>query len=146
MQMQFERTAFEQVLRQLNTACNQKVIEAKANEKSDLRQWLGRNPLACVDMEELTGMDYREAETLPDKQPTATWMYELNSGALRYRWRHAEQLISLGPEQDIVRLRLTADYADANQNNRLDENEPINGLYLEMVHPFRWLNSSSNDQ
>ena len=138
MQMRFERTSFEQVIRQLNAACAQVVVEAKATESMNLREWLGRNPVTCLEQEALSGMDYLDVETAPELQPKATWMYEVSSGALRYRWRHYEQLISMGPERDIVRYRLTAEFADTDQDDRLDDGEIINGLFLSPVHPFQW--------
>ena len=142
MKVRFERTAFEQVIRQINSACAQLVIEAKATEKSDLRRWLGANPVACLEREAISGMVYLEEETSPDQQPKASWMYEVDTGSLRYRWRYSEQIISLGPEQDIVRYRLSAEFADSNQNEVLDDGEAINGLILKRVHPFKWLESS----
>lgn len=138
MQVRFERTSFEQVIRQLNAACAQVVVEAKATETMNLRDWLGRNPMACLEQEALSGMKYLEAETAPEFQPKATWMYEVSTGALRYRWRHYEQLISMGPERDIVRYRLTAGFADTDQNGMLDDDEIINGLYLSPVHAYQW--------
>lgn len=142
MKIRFERTAFEQVIRQINAACAQLVIEAKATEKSDLRRWLGANPVACLEREAISGMVYVEDETSPELQPKASWMYEVDSGSLRYRWRYSEQLISSAPEQDIVRYRLSAEFADSNQNTVLDEGEAINGLILKSVHPYEWRSSS----
>ena len=138
MEERFERTAFEQVVRQLNAACAQLVIEAKATEKSDLRRWLGANPVACLEREAISGMVYIEEETSPELQPKASWMFEVETGSIRYRWRHSKQLISSAPELDIVRYRLSAEFADTNQNNILDDGEAINGLLLRSVHPFEW--------
>ena len=138
MQTRFERTAFEQVIRQLNAACAQIVIEAKATEAINLRDWLGRNPMGCLEQQALSGMDYLAQEMSVELQPRGTWMFETGTGALRYRWRHSQQLISMGPERDIVRYRLTAVFADTDQNDILDEGEVINGLYLNPVHPYQW--------
>ncbi len=138
MQMRFERTAFEQAIRQLNAACAQVVIEAKATEKSNLRDWLGNNPMACLEQETMSGMQYIEAETAPSLQPAGTWMFEAATGALRYRWQHREQVVSMGPERDIVRFRITAEFADTDQDGILDDGETINGLFLSPLHPYTW--------
>lgn len=142
MIIRFERTAFEQVVRQLNAACRQLVIEAKATESSNLRDWLGENPMACLEKQALSGMAYIEQETSSFEQPKATWMFEADTGSLRYRWRHSQQLISSAPEPDIVRYRLSAEFADTNQNEILDDGEVINGLVLKSLYPFRWRSAS----
>lgn len=139
MQRSFEQTAFEQVIRQLNRACSEVVIKAKASESAVLSDWIGRNPVDCLDDSGLSSWAYLGDETNPDVQPSASWIFDQQESVLRYRWRDAEGLINQDPQADLVRLALRAEFADTNQNGIWDAGEAINGLYLEPVYEYQWL-------
>ena len=138
MLARFEQTAFEQVLRQLNSACQARVIEAKAGKGQSLREWLESNPVDCLPEEGLSTWDYRGDEIAIDQQQAGTWVYDQELAELRYRWRHPERLNNQDPEADLVRFKLMAEFADTNSNGQLDNNESINGLYLKAKYSYQW--------
>jgi hypothetical protein len=138
MLARFEQTAFEQVVRQLNLACQARVIEAKSVATMSLYDWPGSNPVNCLSEQGMSGWDYRDEESTEDSQQPGTWVFDETAGELRYRLEHPGRVINQDPEPDLIRFRLTADFADSNGNNELDNNEPINGLYLKTRYRYQW--------
>ena len=138
MMQRFEQTAFEQVVRQLNAACQARLIEAKAGVGADIRGWLDANPVACLPEEGMSGWDYRGEDIAIEQQTRGTWVFDLEEAELSYRWRHTKRLINQDPEPDITRFKLTAEFADSNDNQLLDDNEAINGLYLQQRFEYQW--------
>ncbi len=68
-----------------------------------------------------------------------SWYYDKQEGALVYKVINADRFISTLPGRAAFRLRL--EYRDTNGNGRRDPEERIEGLRLERVAPYRWLES-----
>lgn len=141
MQQRFERTAFEQALRQLSAACDAAVLESMAmGTLSELGKWT--NPIDCLEEQSLSTWDYSGVLVAGLQQEAGSWAFDPIAEVFTYRWRDASQLINLDPEQDLIQFKLKADFADENQNGVREANESITGLYLTPLFEYRWVKNS----
>ncbi|RME32746.1 MAG: hypothetical protein D6786_09705 [Gammaproteobacteria bacterium] len=68
-----------------------------------------------------------------------SWYYDKQDRVLVYRVVNEDRFVSPLPGRATFRLRV--EYLDANGNGRRDPDERVEGLRLERVAPYRWLDS-----
>ncbi len=74
-----------------------------------------------------------------------TWYFDTRDRALVYVLRFPQQFVTplTGPPR--ARLRVEPDYDDLDRNGRFDPGrDPVRGLRLEPVEPFRWTIQGEN--
>lgn len=145
MQVRFEQTHVQQVLRQLTRACEGMLIEAVAlDETSELAQKLAGNPAECLEDVVLTSWDYQGIYAMPSVLPKGSWGVENEKALLVYRLEYADRVVNLNPVSDELHFKFRTEFADVNLNGKQDSDEYITGLLIESVHTYRW-RMSTND-
>ena len=145
MQVRFEQTHIQQVLRQMSQSCDGLLIEAVALDKTvPLAETLAGNPVACLGENELTSWDYLGDYATPTVLPRGSWGFDLDRAVLVYRLKQPERMVNLNPRSDELHFKLRTEFADVNKNGNLDSDEYVTGLLIESVHTYRW-RSPTND-
>jgi len=138
-----ERTAMQQIIRQLNAAANIKMAEYVALDKlKEFPEQLRSNPVNWLDVRDLKGWDryLGEVEQVDFEQlEEQNWIYDKSRGRLIYKVDYPELLINNDPIQNRIQFKVKMDYIDFNSNGKFDAStDTINGLIIEAAHPFRW--------
>jgi len=145
----FERTALQQVVRQLNVATNLKMAEYVALDKmQQLPEQLTENPIAWLDLDDLGGygryngeVDRLDFEQLEPRH----WVYDRFSMRLIYKVEYTELLVNEDPVAERIQFRLILDYSDLNEDGRFDANgETISGIMIVPVYPYHWRQRTDN--
>ena len=145
MQLRFEQTHIQQVLRQLTQACDGRFIEAIAmGQVTQLREALADNPVACLNEAGLSSWDYQGDYAAPTILAKGSWGFDTDRRVLVYRIQNTERVINLNPSSDELHFELRAEFADVNENDSQDGDEHITGLLIKSVHTYRW-REAAND-
>ena len=149
MMQSFERTAFNQVVTQLNAAASFKVAEYIALDKlPELPKQLANNPLSWLELDDLGGYDrYQgEVETLNFEQlDSKQWIYDRSTNRLIYKVKYPELLSNDDPIAQRIQFRLQLEYSDLNEDGRFNaDKDRITGLAIVSVYPYQWRQSTDN--
>ena len=134
-----ERIRLELSVRNMETALRHyvavKIIEGRLQ---DLARDEGANPVGRII---LPPPGYLGELDQPDwkKIKEGSWYYDTQERVLVYKVVNADRFVSPLPGRAVFRLSL--EYRDINGNGRRDPEERIEGLRLERVAPYRWLES-----
>ncbi len=143
MMQNFERTAFNQVVIQLNAAASFKVAEYIALDKlPELPEQLANNPLSWLELDDLGGYDRYQGEVeilsfeeLGSKQ----WIYDRSTNRLVYKVKYPELLSNDDPIAERIQFRLQLEYSDLNEDGRFDaDKDKITGLVIAPVYAYQW--------
>ena len=145
----FERTALQHVVLQLNVVVNFKMAEYVALDKLQLLpEQLGENPMAWLDLDDLGGynrylgeVDQLDFEQLEVKQ----WVYDRSINRLVYKVKYPELLMNEDPVANRIQFLLALEYNDVNENGHFDaEIDKVSGITIVPEYPYRWLQIGDN--
>ena len=110
MLQNFERTAMQQVVVQLNVAANFKMAEYVALDKlQQLPEQLSENPMSWLDLDDLGGYDryLGEVDKLNFEQlDSKQWVYDRSVNRLIYKVKYPELLRNEDPFANRIQFRL----------------------------------------
>ena len=145
MQIRFEQTHIQQVLRQLAQACDGRFIEAVALDKTKgLTEALQGNPVGCLDEAGLSSWDYKGEYASPSVLPKGSWGFDTDIGFLVYRLQFADRVVNLNPRANELHFKLRTEFADVTKDSEQVTGERITGLLIESVHNYRWRTSADD--
>jgi competence protein ComGC len=138
-----ERTALQQVIRNLNAAATLKMAEYVALDKLQLIQGeIRENPVSWLNLDDLGGWDRYQGEVrlVNFKQlKEKSWIYEQSTSRLIYKLANPELLDNEDPINNRIQFALKLDYVDINEDGQFTkEVDTINTLRVESIHPYRW--------
>lgn len=140
----FERTALQQIVRQLNAAAYFKMAEYVALDKlQQLPEQLDENPVYWLDIDDLEGWEQYlgEVDSVNFEQlEEQIWVYDKSTNRLIYKVKYPYLLDNEDPVSNRIQFRVEMDYMDYNRDKRFDaDTDTISGLMIVAVYPYRWL-------
>ena len=150
MMQNIERTALQQILRQLNAAATLKMAEYVALDKLSLMSEQVRvNPISWLDIREMQGWGSYQGEASNvnfAKMDEQTWIYDQSLDRLIYKVAYPELLVNSDPVANKIQFKVDFDYVDYNENGQFDSTtETINGLMIVALYPYRWQSINDDD-
>lgn len=142
----FERTAVQQIVRQLNAAAAFKMAEYIALDKlKQLPTQLLENPITWLGIDDLSGWDrYRgEVDDLDFQQMAEqSWVYDRRMHRLVYKLGYPTLVENNDPLANRIQFRLVMDYVDHNNDGRFSAGiDSINALLVNPVYAYRWIDA-----
>ncbi|PCJ49045.1 MAG: hypothetical protein COA74_07200 [Gammaproteobacteria bacterium] len=142
-----ERTALQQIVRQLNAAAKMKMAEYVALDKLQrLPEQMRINPVNWLDIRDLGGWDRYKGEVeiveLVDFEQLGeqSWVFDKTTGRLIYKLAYPELLINEDPINNRIQFRVRMDYVDFDVKGKFDtKTDTITGLFVEAVYPYHWV-------
>jgi len=138
-----ERTAVQQIVRQLNSAAQFKMAEYVALDKLNLLpEQIGVNPVAWLDINDLGGWNGYQGEVNNinfGQLEVQQWVFDKLTRRLVYKVKYPELLNNQDPQNNRIQFRVEMDFVDFNNDGNFDaKTDTINGLIVMAVYPYQW--------